>query len=77
MNITQAINKAKTRAKREALNNNYADSMIFVVYDDDYKHYIILNEWHYDLGQGIGDINQAVASIWSDGKTTKVERYRS
>ena len=75
MDISQAIKRAKVRAKSEALTNDYGDSMMFVVYDDDYQRCIVLNEWHYDLSQGIGDTDQAVASIWSDGQSVEVERY--
>ena len=76
MGIKQAIEKAKIRAKSEASVNNYGDAMMFVVFDDDYRRYIVLDEWHYDLGQGIGDIDLAVATVWSDGKAVEVERYQ-
>jgi len=75
MSITQAIEQAKVKAKKEAAFNDYGDSMFFVVYDDNYRRYIVMDEWHYDLGIGIGDIPQAAASVWSDGQAVEVERY--
>ena len=75
MGIKQAIDKAASRAKSEAITNDYGDSMMFVVWDDDYKRYIVLDEWHYELGQGIGDIDLAVATVWSDGEAVQTERY--
>jgi len=75
MSINQAIEKAKVMAKKEAPHNDYGDSMFFVVYDDNYRRYIVMDEWNYELGQGIGDIDLAAASVWSDGAAVEVERY--
>ena len=79
MGIKQAISKATERAKVEALTNNWRDSMMFVVWDEPYRgegRYIVLNEENYDRGQGIGDIDLAAATVWSDGKSVEVERYQ-
>lgn len=74
MTLNQAINEAKTKASKEALVNDYGDSMMFVVWDEEYCCYIVMNEWHYDLGQGIGDIDVAAATVWSDGQAIEIER---
>jgi len=75
MGIKQAIDKAKQIALIEAPQNDYGDSMMFVVYDDNYRRYVVMDEWSYELGQGLGDIDLAVATVRSDGESVEVERY--
>lgn len=72
MTRKQAIDKARLKAKKEAKANDYGDSMVFVVWDDEYICYIVLSENMYDRFLGSGDIDQAVASIWSDGISVEV-----
>ena len=77
MSIKQAIDKATERARRE-VDLNDCETM-FVVWDEPYKgagRYIVMDEWHYTLGQGIGDIDLATAIVWSDGDSVEVERYK-
>ena len=76
MTYRQAVKRAKVLALKEAASNNYGDSIMFVVWDDNYRRYIVMDEWNYDLGLGLGDIDMAVASIWSDGEAVEVECYK-